>query len=635
MNESILCGSSATESHRHIYSPTDLTQVAKNPNATYILMADLDMTGEEWIPIENFSGSFDGNGKTISNLTVTVTANGSANMGMFGSIAKAGVVRSLHLQNITLNASETIAKNIGTVAGVVEGKLEQCSAMGYIYDNRNADPAVVIGALVGRAETGATILVADTVTSTDDANTYTTTGLAADVALPVSYVQNNTPGLVGVNAEGNQQILGIWRDRSYGSHRLSEDMRQRQKTAVDAVYKTGSIKWTTPVTLTHTSKNASIHEQIFEPGVVHQGIPYDHTGGSYQRFMHVLDENNQVREDFAKKYATSFWGGGDNLQTLGFTAYMGSDCSSGVGWGWHQISPAQVADIDGEYQGGMCPYLTSSMIPDPDRQEAFGIYPVGEWTGAAYDPDKAAYKVVDCDSTTTIIELNGDQVIYEAYGKGRKADAIVSVKPGGHIRIYAEDPVVIRTADGTLDPERSYLVTHEQGDGLFNKLYLGTNSSWRLNYRYIFRVLLKGSTLTDAHQRRLERGSGPNYIPITIRALRDEKVKEMEIYTYPAGQDTAQIVSPVEGVFGSNYRIQAGTVIIKDQTGKEVYNKEVFDCFEGNFALSRGAGLTYDLSHFHGNALEGLPSGNYTFTIQALMGNGEYRTVVENQGFSI
>ena len=620
---------------RCIYTARDLKIAAKNPNENYILMNDVDMKDQKWTPIEGFSGIFDGNCKTISNLTVTTTAEGSVNMGMFGSVAEEGVVKFLHLKKIIINATETAAMNIGSIAGVVEGKLEQCSATGYIYDEREVDPDLIIGVLAGRVESGASVQAAASAYTIDDAGAYRTDGLAADMSLPIPYIEANGRSLVGFNAEGNPKVIGVWRDRSYGSHRLSEDIQQRQDKAEEIMRKAGTIEWTTPKTLTSTIDKLTMY---FKPGYVYIGVPYAHTGGSYERAMYVMDTVdgvNQVTEWLAQDYSSGRWGAGDSLKNWGFTTYIGSDCSSAVTWGWYAISPARVKDIDGEYQGGMFPYLTNTLVPNKEDQETRGIYPVGEWTGATYSDELAAYDVTDCETTTDIINKNSDEVMYEAYALTRKADALLYADPGGHTRMSATDPIVIRDADGNINPELSYFVTNEQGGAGAIDETKGIYTTWRIHYRYTFKVMLKGSTLSTSAERMRESGNSQGYVPITIRALRDETVNPMEIYTYPAGQKTEEIVSPVQGVFGSNYRIQAGTVIIKDKSGKEVYNQQVFDCFEGNISYTRGAGLTYDLAHFHPYALDGLSSGDYTFTVIALMADGTYHTVVENQKFSI
>ena len=52
-----------------IYTVQDLADIEKHPDGSYILMADLDMSGISWKPLE-FSGTLDGNGHAILNLTI-------------------------------------------------------------------------------------------------------------------------------------------------------------------------------------------------------------------------------------------------------------------------------------------------------------------------------------------------------------------------------------------------------------------------------------------------------------------------------------------------------------------------------------------------------------------------------------
>ena len=53
-----------------IHTPQDLSAMAQEPNGDYILAEDLDMAGEEWMPFA-FSGTLDGNGHSILNLTLS------------------------------------------------------------------------------------------------------------------------------------------------------------------------------------------------------------------------------------------------------------------------------------------------------------------------------------------------------------------------------------------------------------------------------------------------------------------------------------------------------------------------------------------------------------------------------------
>ena len=45
-----------------VHTPEDLAAMAENPQGSYILMEDLDMTGIPWKPID-FYGTLDGNGR--------------------------------------------------------------------------------------------------------------------------------------------------------------------------------------------------------------------------------------------------------------------------------------------------------------------------------------------------------------------------------------------------------------------------------------------------------------------------------------------------------------------------------------------------------------------------------------------
>lgn len=81
---------------------------------TVLLMDDIDLENEEWTPIGNasnpFSGTFDGNGKTISNLYINKKQN--QNIGLFGHTTNGEV------KNFTLhNADVTGWLNVGAIAG--------------------------------------------------------------------------------------------------------------------------------------------------------------------------------------------------------------------------------------------------------------------------------------------------------------------------------------------------------------------------------------------------------------------------------------------------------------------------------------------------------------------------------------
>ena len=80
---------------------------------TVVLNADIDLGGVEWTPIGNssnkFQGTFDGNGKTISNLVITGT---KSDVGLFGFTTN-GEIKNLTVENAKVSGR----LDVGVVAG--------------------------------------------------------------------------------------------------------------------------------------------------------------------------------------------------------------------------------------------------------------------------------------------------------------------------------------------------------------------------------------------------------------------------------------------------------------------------------------------------------------------------------------
>lgn len=130
--------------------------------ACYILTADLDLSGLEWIPIGTvlpftgsskldedailFKGVFDGNGKMISNLTID---NREYGQGLFGAV-KYAVIKNLTMRNVQLRANSYSGGLIG-LASV--STIENCHVSGKIdCFFQSGSSAGIIGGIVGKAE---------------------------------------------------------------------------------------------------------------------------------------------------------------------------------------------------------------------------------------------------------------------------------------------------------------------------------------------------------------------------------------------------------------------------------------------------------------------------------------------------
>ena len=112
-------------------------------NGKYYLTADIDMRGEVWQPIGGFSGVFDGNGHTISNLN-SVGTNGG---GLFDSIKGSATITNVKLENIDVTNSSglPIGGIVGSVDIAQQGKVEisDCSVNGKVNGTWN------VGGIVG------------------------------------------------------------------------------------------------------------------------------------------------------------------------------------------------------------------------------------------------------------------------------------------------------------------------------------------------------------------------------------------------------------------------------------------------------------------------------------------------------
>lgn len=130
-----------------------ITTSAALTNISGVLQADIDLSGiEEWIPIGNadfpFEGSFDGQNKTISNLTISNAT--TENQGLFGVFDCSLSDEKRCLSNICVTGSIT------TSSPYVEGLVGQATNIvfqnceNYIAINSSSE---TVGGLVGQADT--------------------------------------------------------------------------------------------------------------------------------------------------------------------------------------------------------------------------------------------------------------------------------------------------------------------------------------------------------------------------------------------------------------------------------------------------------------------------------------------------
>ncbi|MBQ6840231.1 MAG: hypothetical protein IJO45_06025 [Oscillospiraceae bacterium] len=629
-----------------ISTASGLYFMAQNPSLSYELTNDVDLDGAEWKPIEFFSGSLDGNGHTISNCVINQSvpdkyAPTEYNMGFFGGTDHNSTINDVHLRNVTVNADEN-AKFVGVLLGSSRGTVTDVTVTGGIYDTRESlnNDKIYIGVFAGRVTTGATasVVPSHTLSVTDDTGTYTVNGLCADMKMKVADSDLVQVGLVGWHPSG-YSVDGQWVDTTWDSAQLSQTMQDRQDVVVDYMNAMGTIPWqvSEPLDYIPIGGTGSVHRQTFKTGVTYYGLPYTSNSGSLERFMSKIDTSS------GKNVTIEGLEDGYYLKTpeekkgyYGFVQYMGNDCSTAVGWAWMRVSPSRVNGAENEYAGGVHVRFTVNMVPNETVQYERGIYPVGDWTTVSKNDDSIvgdfAYTVTTETDTEQIYNTNGKETIAEAYAMTRKADALLyysDVKEGGHARLAAADPIVIRNKDGSIDTTKSFFVTTEQGDGLYDRT--STNSSWRVNYKYTFEDLLNTDYNTS------DGSSGGVYVPITMRALRSDYVKHSYFNEYP----DVPVVSPINGKIHSNFRIISSTVTVTDAQGQVIYDNEVYTGVHHIYGETRKNIQTVDLAEAHtadftaAAQAAGMSAGTkYHYSVSILLSNGETKVVKDNETFT-
>lgn len=133
------------------------TQASKlvTRNLYFQLDADIALT-DAWTPIHNFAGTFDGDGHTVSGVTMGTEAAplDQSSVGFFDSLAKGATVKNLKLTDVAAYVSSSAAARLyvgGLVGGADAGAntvIDNCSVTGSIVSAASSS-SVLVGGLAG------------------------------------------------------------------------------------------------------------------------------------------------------------------------------------------------------------------------------------------------------------------------------------------------------------------------------------------------------------------------------------------------------------------------------------------------------------------------------------------------------
>ena len=116
----------------------DLKEMANNLGGDYKLMNDIDLAGENWTPLGTFTGTFDGQGHVIKNMTIKKS---TSRVGFF-EVAQNATIQNLGFENANVVGGD---QDVGTIVGQLQGStIKNCYvANSYIEGHDHT------GALVG------------------------------------------------------------------------------------------------------------------------------------------------------------------------------------------------------------------------------------------------------------------------------------------------------------------------------------------------------------------------------------------------------------------------------------------------------------------------------------------------------
>lgn len=143
-----------------------LVNRSENPekDACAVLTADIVYENIGWSPLQNFAGTIDGQGHTISNLT----QNGTSKVGFIGSAAGNVVLKNLRVENSTFQVE---SKGGGLIGSIESGNvtIDNCSFSGVIkyvgYQSKN------LGGLVGYVASSASLTLTNSYNEGDVSTT--------------------------------------------------------------------------------------------------------------------------------------------------------------------------------------------------------------------------------------------------------------------------------------------------------------------------------------------------------------------------------------------------------------------------------------------------------------------------------
>ena len=339
---------------------------------------------------------------------------------------------------------------------------------------------------------------------------------------------------------------------------------QLRETAVRAMQDILTIQWQTGKEIKYKNNGAN-HKKIFvhEPGKTYGGLLYATASTGIFQFFEYYNEENGCLE---------YEGTADELKLE-----LGCTCADSVLWGWTTVCNS--------ISGGYYPTL---MVP------ANGYIPVGDYKIPDYIQ---SYHQVP---SYAIIEMNGEDLILDAYTKMLPADVVISYTDD-HAMMITKAPTVVYKSDGSIDTEESYVILQDQRAGGDERVIDGETVAYngRVDAKATFAELLKA-----------------DYIPLTAAEFIGTKEYE-KAQVSVSNPDCSSMEQLAETAVTSNYHLALINIISENAKGKQtILHRELFKA-----SSLQGVPKEFSLSKLDIKALS--PEAGSTVKVEVVVASGE------------
>ena len=331
-------------------------------------------------------------------------------------------------------------------------------------------------------------------------------------------------------------------DYTFSQTPSTDELRQM---AVKAMADMLGVQWCVDRFFSYNkTSTGSGKDYNFIPENTYGGMPYTNADGSIVQWFEFYDPTTGylVIE-------------GDTQQ---MNDYVGNTCAGCVCAAWQTVCNS----ISGYFS-------TTDMVP------MYGFIPVGGYVSPNGISSFSQYP------TDKILEDNGKDVMFACYAQVLPADGLVST-PDVHAIMAIEASNVVYKADGSIDPDNSYITIQDQRNGQgagFYNVELEDRTmfcSGRLRHQFTFNELWN-----------------LGYIPVTAAEFLGTKEYEAPQVSFEGDASSEKSVS--QGYIVSNYPICVAKMVLVDEEGNETLVERVL---LDKRDLATGVSLRFPLSQF-------------------------------------